>query len=58
MRFVLLVAGAAVTGALVQSAAIQGTSHTFEAARSLHGNMTNFNVANINPARAYYDFMR
>jgi hypothetical protein len=58
MRFVLLVAGAAITGALVPSVVIPRANQTFAAARALGGNMENFRVPDIDPVKAYYDFMR
>jgi hypothetical protein len=58
MRFILLAAGAAMMGALVESLVISRTATTFEVARELGGNMANFKVADINPVKAYYNFMQ
>jgi hypothetical protein len=58
MRFILLVAGAAATGALVEGAVLPRTAQTFEVAKALGGQMDSFQIGEINPIRAYRDFMR
>jgi hypothetical protein len=68
MRFVVLVAGATAVGALsttvihttipqitIPQAMIPSTASTFEAVRALGGNLADFKITDINPAKAYRD---
>jgi hypothetical protein len=58
MRFVVLVVGAAAAGAL-SATAIQTmmpqTAPTFAAVKALGGNLADFKITDINPAKAYRD---
>ena len=61
MRFVILVAGAAATGALSVSAIqtmIPQTAQTFQAVRALGGDLRDFKLSDINPVRAYEEVVR
>ena len=61
MRFVVLVVGATAVGALTATAIqtmIPSTASTFEAVRALGGNLADFRIADINPAKAYRDVVQ
>ena len=61
MRFVILVAGAAATGALSVSAIqtfVPQTAQTFQAVRALGGDLRDFKLSDINPVRAYEEVVR
>jgi len=61
MRFAFLVVGATAVGALSATAIqtmIPSTAPTFEAVRALGGNLADFKISDINPAKAYRDVMQ
>ena len=61
MRFVILVAGAAATGALSVSAIqtfVPQTAQTFQAVQALGGDVRDFKLSDINPVRAYEEVVR
>jgi hypothetical protein len=61
MRFIILVASAAATGALSVSSIqtmIPQTAQTFQAVRALGGDLRDFKLSEINPVKAYEDVVR
>ena len=61
MRFVILVAGAAATGALSVSAIqtfVPQTAQTFQAVQALGGDVRDFKLSEINPLKAYEEVVR
>jgi hypothetical protein len=58
MRFALLVMIAVASGAVGMTAMqtlLPGNASMFEAVRALGGSMANFQLADINPVKAYWD---
>ena len=58
MRFIILVAGAAATGALSVSAIqtfVPQTAQTFQAVRALGGDLRDFKLSEINPLNKAYE---
>ncbi len=61
MRLAILVVGGLATGALSVGAArtvVPQNAQMFEAVRALGGDVANFNIADINPLKAYEDVKR